>query len=586
MADKKLALPNNKPKDSWNKLRQHVDQMLMAMHDARYSWWTHWGILAEFILPRRFQYLTTANRWNRGSPINQAIIDETGTLAARTCASGLMSGVTSPSRPWLRLKLANQEVEEGSPLKEWLSEATERMLGVMGRSNYYQAKATQWFDEVVFGTAPLIIYEDDEDVIRCYNPACGEYYVALDARLEPNKLYRKFTMTVAQCVDEFGLANVSDSVRGLYQTKGGSLEKEVIVAHAIEPNDDTADAGIPKHFPWREVYWEFGSSQGFVLRTKGFMEQPFSCPRWDVVSNDAYGRSPGMDALPAIKQLQHEQKRKAQGIDKQVNPPLVADVQLKNQPASSIPGGVTYISQMSTTAPGMRPIYEVKPDLSGMMEDIKEVQGRINTIFFADLFLMISSLDTVRTATEIDARREEKLILLGPVLERNFKEGLQKDVERIFAIMLRASKGAWAMGRDGLLPLPPPEMKGHVLDVDFISMLAAAQAAASTTAIERVLGLVGNLAGVFPNAPDKIDVDEAIDEYAEKLGVTPKIIRAALAVQQIRQAKAQQQQQQQGMEQGMAAVQAAKTLSETQTGAGQSALSNILYGPGSGQQAA
>jgi hypothetical protein len=32
-----------------------------------------------------------------------------------------------------------------------------------------------------------------------------------------------------------------------------------------------------------------------------------------------------------------------------------------------------------------------------------------------DLFRMISELDTVRSATEIDARREEKLVLLGPV---------------------------------------------------------------------------------------------------------------------------------------------------------------------------
>ncbi len=35
-----------------------------------------------------------------------------------------------------------------------------------------------------------------------------------------------------------------------------------------------------------------------------------------------------MNALGLIKQLQLEQRRKAQGIDKMVNPPMVADVQM------------------------------------------------------------------------------------------------------------------------------------------------------------------------------------------------------------------------------------------------------------------
>ena len=38
--------------------------------------------------------------------------------------------------------------------------------------------------------------------------------------------------------------------------------------------------------------------------------------------------------------------------------------------------------------------------------------------FHADLFLMATQLEEVRTTTEVAGRRAEKLVMLGPVLER------------------------------------------------------------------------------------------------------------------------------------------------------------------------
>src|SRR5262249_34299473 len=140
----------------------------------------------------------------------------------------------------------------------------------------------------------------------------------------------------------------------------------------------------------------------------GFFEQPFIAPRWDIVSNDAYGRGPGMDALPDIKQLQLEVKRKAQAIDKLVNPPMVADIQLKNQPASLLPGGVTYVSGLAQGAkPSFAPVYQVMPPVKEIMEDLNEIRQRIKDTFFNNLFQVISQFETRSnvSATEIDARR-------------------------------------------------------------------------------------------------------------------------------------------------------------------------------------
>jgi len=67
---------------------------------------THWADLAAHILPRRYHWLITPNTMIRGREINRNITDTTVTKAFRICCAGLMSGLTSPSRPWFKLGAA------------------------------------------------------------------------------------------------------------------------------------------------------------------------------------------------------------------------------------------------------------------------------------------------------------------------------------------------------------------------------------------------------------------------------------------------------------------------------------------------
>jgi len=315
-----------------------------------------------------------------------------------------------------------------------------------------------------------------------------------------------------------------------------------------------------------------GSGQNEMLRLKGFHEKPFVAARWDVVGNDAYGNGPGMDAIGDVKQLQVEQKRKAQLIDKLVNPPMVADPSLKNEPASVIPGGVTYAAYGPEGKPRFSPVYEVNPAaLPGITEDLNEVKDRVKAAFYYDLFLMISQLDTVRTATEVDARREEKLIQLGPVLERFENEVLDVAINRVFQILIRANDPQFP-----ILPPMPKELKGRHIQPEYISMLAQAQRSAMTAGMERLAAFAGNVSAVNPGVLDNIDFDEMIDEYADLLGVPAKIIVPYAKVLQLRAQRSKQQQAQAAMQTSLAMAQGAQTLSQTDTGGGINALQQML----------
>jgi Bacteriophage head to tail connecting protein len=358
---------------------------------------------------------------------------------------------------------------------------------------------------------------------------------------------------------------------------GAGLTREVIIAHAIEPNTDPEKYGIPKHFKYRETYWEWGgatnpqsgtSSRGF-LRKRGFNERAAIIGRWDLVGNDPYGRSVGMDALPDIKQLQQETRRKAQGIDKGINPPLVADVQLKNQPASLLPGGITFLQgMMSTGNDGMKPAYgNWKPDIASITADLEEVRKRIRDTFFNNLFNVASQFETRSniTAVEWDMRKAESLIMLGPVFQRLYNEVFTPIIDRVWGIMVRA----------GIMPDPPPEAAGQNITVKFSSLLEISQNAAQAGSIERMFQIIGQVAGIDPAAADNLDIDEALDIYSSLLNNSPRIIRSPAALTSIRQRREQQQQAAQQAELAEKYASAAQAAGSIDVGGGQNLVQRM-----------
>lgn len=582
-------------KENWPKLRGHLEGRLSMLRTWRDTWWiSNYSDLAKFILPRRSIWLTQSagglpspNSMTRGLEINQAILDPTATFAARICAGGLMSGLASPSRPWFKIAPAMRGVAIDDAGRQWLDTIEDIVYTVLARSNFYNSFAQECEDIVIYGTAVNIIYEDAKDLIRCYTPCVGEYYLGSSSTMRVDVLNRAFVMTVAQMIDFFGFDNCPADIQKLWKEKGGAITTERLVAHSIEPNFPIAGTNIGKvngDFTWREVYWMYGTGTQFPLSMRGFMDSPFTASRWSTQSNDAYGRSPGMDILPDVRQLQVETFRKAQGIEKTVNPPLIGGPELMNKPTSQLPGHLTILNSDVSAGKGIRSIYEQKFNVSDISQDIAMIQQRIKVGLFNDLFLMIAEgPKNEKTATEIQAKLTEKMQVIGPVIENLLSESLQPKLKRIFGILKRS----------GMIPPPPDSMKGIPLDIQFVSILALAQKSASTGGIEALMKMIGELGQVHPEVLDIPDFDEAIQEYSDLLGNKQKLLKGPKVIAAIRQARAKQQQDQQKAEMMAHAAttadkgaSAANTLSSTPIGSGASALDQILgtQGAQQGQQ--
>lgn len=548
--------------------KQYLNR-LKALRNERQSWDGHLRDVSDHFYPRGARWLA-ANR-NSGIKQNTNIINSASLRALDVLAAGLMSGVTPRSRPWFRLTTPDPALAEFGSVKEWLSVVEQRIRMACDKSNTYLGFHSVYMALGSFGTAPMHVEADEEDVLRCYPIPVGRYCLANSAKLRVDTLYDELSMTVAQLVEQFGIGACSAPVRQMWERN--QRDEWVNVLHVEEPNRQRQAGKLgPAGMAWRSCWMEMnGDDLSTFLRESGFEEFSVVAPRWVVTGEDVYGSSPAMAALGDAKALQLIEKRTAQAFDRIVNPPMVGPSSLLGQGISLVPGSFTAVD---TIGPGMavRPAIEVNPQaLVASESKIARLEQGIRASMYADVWLMMQrgEGDPQKTAREVAELHDEKMQQLGPVTERLQDELLDPFIDRVFGILLRA----------GQIPPPPAEIQGMSLKVEYIGIMAQAQKLLGITGLERMAGFVGQLAAVRPDVLDKVNFDQIVDEYAGMVGIPPNLIRTDEQTEAIRVQRERAQQQQQQLAQAQQMANVAKTTSETNLG-GDNGLSRMLAGLG------
>lgn len=540
--------------------RQEYEKKLSALKAERLNWEGDWKVIQENFMPFRGRFFMSEANKSQKSRINQSI-NNRGIMAVRTMRSGLMAGVASPARPWFRLATADPDMMKFRPVKEYMEIVERMMRDIFAQSNLYQVLPNVFGELGTFGTATMISMPNFQDVVRFFPVTIGQYSLATNEDQNVDTMYREFRMTSKQAMERFQ-GRVSETIKRAYQE--GNYTTMYDFCHAIEPNANAkSNAIMGRDMPYKSVYFERGQSAvdfSETAKESGFGAFNVMAPRWETTGEDVYGYGCGYFGLGDNKQLQIQEKRKGQAIDKMVSPPMKAPSSMKNVPIVGIPAGVTYYDSTSPAGgDGISPLYEVRPAIQELALDMERVEERISRAFYEDLFLMLAQSDRRQiTAREIDERVEEKLLMLGPAMESMHNELLNPIIGNTYAEMVKAN----------MLPEPPDEIAGQPLKVEYISTMAQAQKMVGIGSIERWIGFVGNVSQIYPDARHKVDAIMAVDQVGEMLGVPQKLIRPDEDVQGILKQEAAQAQAQQAMQTGMAGVQAAEMLSNAQTSKG------------------
>lgn len=557
-----------------------LEARYQALREERTAWDAAWDDLAELFLPTRWRADTDENA-HKKPKLNCRLVNSIGVLSIRVLAAGLHGGMTSPVRPWFRLTVPG-EIDGTSGLNEWLDEVTQRMQFYLHQSNFYDCIHGLYRDLGTFGTA-LLIETADENGLHFDLVRAGEYVLDVNEKGVVDTFFRRFYMTARQIVEKWGDKSIPDNVLNAAKNNmgaGGQIRFNVI--HGVFPREDARISGMGSFdMPYVSVYWireGSGGNKASIIDEGGYKMFPAFAPRWDITGHDTYGRSPAMDVAPDVKMLQAMTTTLRKVQHKIADPPMLGDDSLRRYGVDRNPGGMTFGSFGITQGrPLIVPIQQPEAAALGYIQTaIDGVEEIVRTGLYVDLFrLMIDDNRIQITATEVQARQNEKMLLLGPVVERMHNELLSPLVKRTYQLM----------GEFGVLPDPPEGLEGMELDVHFESVLAQAQKILTTAPIDQGLAFVANISTLKPDAIDIIDGDKTVRSYLKRVGIPESCIADEQDVESIRRARIEAQQQQveqnqmqQTMESMVDASAAAKNLGTTPIGASGETLMNTILG--------
>jgi len=499
--------------------------------------------ITEYILPQKGLYLASGEKPNKKKGRFAKIINPTASEDNDLLASGIQGGLSSQSRPWFRLEASDKSIMSLEHVQIWLDYVQNQMRSVLAGSNFYSKIHDFYNDEGGFGNAVMMCEEDPKKVVRFTLATPGQYCFAEGIDGTMDTLYLRYPMRALN-VKKRWPGTCSDSTKQSAEKKPFDW---VQIVHAIEPNNDRNPNKIDnQNMPFSSCYWEHAKTDKFLSKS-GYNERPFAIGRWKTNDSETYGTGPGHTALGLVKMLQSMEKSSLKAIHKEVDPPMRIPVNLKDV-MNLLPGGANFMP-VNDPRDSIGKLFDMNFNYPAAEAKIEQIVGVIHTIFKRDLFLLITDRPEM-TATEVVERSQEKLIMIGPVTERQIPDVLEPMLSRTFNIMVRF----------GMIPPPPDELAEQPIQVDYISLLAQAQKMMGLQGIRSYVDMATAVETLKASSPDgavKTNSDFLLDEYAQGLALAPQITRPddqAGQFRQLQQQLAQQQQQIEMLKQGSEAV--------------------------------
>ena len=522
---------------------QKLKARLQALKGHRAGHENTWRECFEYSLPALGTGFNGQQMLNAGEVQQQKarILDGTATEACATMADGFMGGITPANSRWFGLDIGQESHEERS----FLDDAADVIFENIHASNF-DAEAYDAMTNLS-GAGWFCLYEDEADGGGYYfeNWPISQCYLSSSRQGgKVDTIYREFEMSAFALVEEYGHAAVSNRVREM--VAGDKGDEAVQVLWAIEPRHTyNPDSKFATELPFASCHMEIATQH--VIREGGYHEFPVIAPRWSRIPGSVYALGPMSNALPDVKTLNEVKRWELMAAETVIAPPLIAEDDGVLNPRTMKIGPRKVIVANS--------VDSIKPLITGAKVEfgqvlVAELQQAVRKSLMADLFEKLLD-DPKMTATQVHAIVGVLRQRMGPRFGRLQSEYLQPLVERSFGLALRA----------GALGQVPRSLLNREYTVRYLSPLARAQKLEDVSAMDRhETALLTEAGAGVPSLLDTYDWDAAARHRAELLGVPLKLIPEARKVDEIRQARAEQQ-----AEQAQQAVQLAAQAKGAET---------------------
>lgn len=535
--------------------------------------------VSEYISPHLGRFVEDESKPDQAhGKRGDKIIESTAQAAHNIASNGMHSGLTPPSRDWFSLSFVNDEMNKYSSAKKWLEDVKGACMNVLRRSNFYTAIHSNYQEILSFANSCIRMEVHPIKGIYFVSQTWGEYWFSVGSCGKVDTLYRSDVMTARQIRDRFGESKLTDEMRNCLSNNKPYTPFEIL--HVVQPRKDRDPSKIDsKNKPWESVYLSMSSgstsSPGVVLGESGFATFPYAVGRWAVTGTNHYGfDAPALRTLPDVKMLQDIEKSTLLAIHREIDPPVVAPGSMTTVPIRKNPGGITYADTLEPNS--LRPLYSVQFNIQAAEAKVSEIRQRIQKAFSNDLFMMISATEQQKsnvTATQILEMQREKLLQLGPFIERQEDEVLDPIVEFVVNYVLDNPEQHGVMA-------PPEEIQGQDYKIEYVSLLAMAQKQTAVRYIDDAVMWAGNAAQVFPEVLDNVDIDGAYRERCKLMGTPASVSADPRAVIAKREQRQKQMEQMQAMQMAEAGTKAIKDLGSAKVNPEDPNVLTELFGEG------
>ena len=493
---------------------------LHSLERYREYWNTHFQELADYMLPRKSDIV---RKRSRGEKRTELIYDGTALQSVDLLSASLHGMLTSGATPWFHLDMKDENLGRDDDVREWLQASSNSMMRAFNQSNFETEIHEMYVDLVVFGTGCMFV-EMDKGTLRFSTRHISEFFIQENQYGLVDTVFRKYKSPVRQAIQRFGIDNVSEYMRKTFEkTPDEEVELLHVVLPRIERNPDKQDN---LNMAYASVYMDMETKT--IISIGGFEEFPYIVPRFLKATGETMGRSPAMIALPDVKMLNLMSKTIIQASQKQIDPPLMVPDDGFILPVRTQPGGLNFYR--AGTRDTIQPLNTGANIPIGLSME-EQRRAAIRSAFYVDQLL--SGATPNMTATEVVQRQEERMRVIGPVLGRLMNEMLRPLIDRVFALMLR----------NNMLSIPPENLQGRDIDIEYVSPLARVQKSSSLNSTMKALEILLPLAQSLP-VGDHLDPDGLVRHVTDSLGVPKSTLRSSAEIEEIREQRAAAQQEQ------------------------------------------
>ena len=516
-----------------------------TLKNLREPWNRQFEILGQYIYARKMQF---SNETSPGDFLNDGSInDSTASRSLQAMASAIMGSLWKNGGKTFRLARP-EDISDNDVNKKFYQKINAAISKAMEseKAGFELAFQESLCEQGAFGTGIPCVFQGNYKtplIFKCW--ALQHCYISESKDEFIDTIYYDEKMPVEQLVGRYGIDNVSEKVQELYR-KDPACQDKVTVCVAIEPRYDSEKKDIPEGSNLSMEYssCHFEVEYKHILKESGYSELPAKVSRWYKLAGEVYGRSPGMDALPAIVQLNSLKEAFIVGVEKKVEPPLFVldDGSLGPATVDTSAGGLS-VFNMSGRLNSQNPvgtIFDVG-ELQSLNLAIEAVKLEVMGHFLIDKLYDLNN-KTRMTLGEAEIRYDIRSDALSSLYARIFNEQLTPLIERSFNILFEMGLMGITeeddskrnlLEKNGLTPIIIPAeiveamVAGkEVYTIEYISPAARLLREAEKRGVTEVMNAMITLIPIYPEAADTVNIYEAMEVIRDLGGAPEKMMRS------------------------------------------------------------